>query len=57
MLDYQSIFWMLHCSSMTVDISLYLLINLARIPTLAQKKARDSSQMNMKVLLPLNSSM
>ena len=57
MLDYQSIFWMLHCSSMTVDISLYLLINLARIPTLAQKKARPSSQMNRKVLLPLNSSM
>ena len=53
----QSIFWRLHCSSITEETSLYRLIILARMPTLAQKKARPSSQMKTKVLFPLNSSM
>ena len=39
---------------MTEESSRYLLISLDSSPTLAEKKARPSSQMNMKVLFPCN---
>ena len=50
----QSIFWILQAFSILSILSLCFLINLAKIPTFAQKNAKLSIQIKKNVLFPKN---